>query len=113
MGGIRDLVGEAMEIYQRAKQWRDEHSAREILEVIDRVLLRPPDRDADGGYKCPMCAHPLGPRGRGYGGYMDYEKFCPRCAQRIDWNRIGIHPGWGKYTFMAMTGTVGYVDKED
>lgn len=108
-----------MEPMERVEKWYGEHTRAETLRALDPVVIsRPPDRitgiDSTGfKYKCPMCAHPLGHRGRGYGGYMDYEKFCPRCAQRIDWNRVGIHPGWGEYTYMATTGSVGYVEKED
>lgn len=90
----------------------------DILELVERNTMKPPDvmqgNDTTGfRFKCPVCRHPLGHAGKGYGGYMDYEQFCPRCAQRIDWNARGIHPGWGKYTVMKMTGSVGYREKEE
>lgn len=93
-----------------------EYTKAEVNGLMQRDTPKPPDRikgfDTSGfNFKCPMCRCLIGAKGRG--ALLDYEKFCPRCGQRLDWNRAGIRPGWGDYTKIKEIGSVGYVEREE
>lgn len=93
-----------------------DYTKTQIKDLMQRDRKIPPDKikgmDSTGySFKCPICRYLIGAKGRG--GLLDYENFCPRCGQRLDWHAAGIRPGWGEYTVIKEVGSVGYVEGEE